>query len=145
MTDFLDFNKGVIEEFRANDGVVGGPMAGMPIMLLNMIGAKTGRELCSPLVYSTDDGDVIVIASKGGAPQHPHWYHNLVANPDVTVEVGTDRYTARAELVEGDERDRLYAAQAAEMPQFADYAESAAKVGRVIPVFRLVRTGGSST
>ena len=142
MTDFLDFNERVIEEFRSNDGVVGGPMAGLPIMLLTMTGAKTGRELCSPLVYSTDGDDLVVIASKGGAPEHPNWYHNLVADPEVTVEVGTDRYAARAELVEGDERDRLYAAQAAEMAQFADYAESAAKVGRVIPVFRLVRTDG---
>lgn len=139
MTDFLELNKGVIEEFRANDGVVGGPMAGLPILLLDMVGAKTGRQLCSPLVYSRDGDDLVVIASKGGAPQHPHWYHNLVANPRVTVEVGSDTYEATAVLAEGDERQRLYDAQAAALPQFVDYAASAAEAGRVIPVFRLVR------
>ena len=100
-------------------------------------GAKSGRELCSPLAYSTDGDDVVVIASMGGAPSNPNWYHNLKANPDVTIEVGTDKYEATAVLTEGEERDRLYAAQAAELPIFHKYAEKAAP--RVIPVFRFVR------
>lgn len=139
MVDFLEFNKGVIEEFRANGGVCSGPMDGMPMILVTMTGAKSGRRLTSPLVYSTDGDDIVVIASKGGAPNHPSWYHNLVANPTVTVEVGTDTWEATAELAEGDERKRLYDAQAAAMPQFSDYEKSAAEAGREIPVFRLVR------
>lgn len=139
MNDFLDFNQKVIEEFRANDGVCSGPMEGMPMILVTMTGAKTGRDLCSPLVYSTDGDDVVIIASKAGAPSHPNWYHNLVANPNVTVEVGPDEYEATAELVEGHERKRLYDAQAAQMPQFAEYERNAAEHGREIPVFRIVR------
>lgn len=137
--DFLEFNKGVIEEFRTNDGVCSGPFEGSPMILVTMTGAKSGRELCSPLVYSTDGDDVVIIASKGGAPEHPNWYYNLVANPGVTVEIGTDKWEATAELAEGDERKRLFDAQAAQMPQFAGYEESASEAGRVIPVFRLVR------
>lgn len=139
MVDFLEFNKGVIEEFRANDGVCTGPFEGMPMILITMKGAKSGRELCSPLVYSKDGDDVVIIASKGGAPEHPMWYHNLVANPTVTVEVGSDKWEATAQLTEGDERKRLFDAQAAEMPQFAQYETSAAETGREIPVFRLVK------
>lgn len=137
--DFLEFNKGVIEEFRANAGVCGGPFEGAPMVLVTMTGAKSGRELCSPLVYSSDGDDVVIIASKGGAPEHPNWYYNLVANPTVTVEIGTDKWEATAELAEGDERKRLYDAQAAQMPQFAEYEKSAGEAGREIPVFRLVR------
>ena len=139
MTDFLEFNKNVIEEFRANGGVCGGMFEGMPMVLVTMKGAKTGRELCSPLVYSTDGDDIIVAASKGGAPEHPQWYYNLVANPVVTVEVGTEQWEATAHVAEGEERKRLYAAQAAQMSQFADYEKSATAAGREIPVFRLVR------
>ncbi len=137
--DMLEINKGVIEQFRANEGKVGGHFEGMPMVLITMIGAKSGRELCSPLVYTTDGDDLVVIASKGGAPEHPNWYHNLVANPMVTVEVGTEKYEATAVLTEGEERTRLYDQQAAELPQFLDYAKSAAEAGRQIPVFRLER------
>ncbi len=137
--DFLEFNKGVIEEFRTNDGVCSGPFEGSPMILVTMTGAKSGRELCSPLVYSTDGDDVVIIASKGGAPEHPNWYYNLVANPAVTVEIGTDKWEATAQLAEGDERKRLYDAQAAQMPQFAEYETKAGEAGREIPVFRLVR------
>ncbi|MGH1491243.1 MAG: nitroreductase family deazaflavin-dependent oxidoreductase [Acidimicrobiales bacterium] len=137
--DFLEFNKNVIEEFRANDGVCGGPFEGAPMVLITMTGAKSGRELCSPLVYSSDGDDVVIIASKAGAPEHPNWYYNLVANPTVTVEVGTDKWEATAKLAEGDERKRLYDAQAAQMPQFSDYETKATEAGREIPVFRLVR------
>ncbi|MEM8924614.1 MAG: nitroreductase family deazaflavin-dependent oxidoreductase [Actinomycetota bacterium] len=137
--DMLEFNKGIIEEFRANGGVCGGPFEGMPMVLVTMTGAKSGRELTSPLVYSNDGDDVVIIASKGGAPTHPNWYHNLKANPAVTVEVGTESWEATAQLTEGAERRRLFDAQAAQMPQFAEYETSAA--GREIPVFRLVRNG----
>lgn len=137
--DMIEINKGVIADFRANGGKVGGQLEGLPVMLLTMTGAKSGRELCSPLVYSMDGDDMVIIASKGGAPEHPNWYHNLVANPGVTVEVGTDTYEATAVLTEGEERQRLYDQQAASQPQFLEYAANAAKTGRVIPVFRLVR------
>lgn len=137
--DFLEFNKNVIEEFRANDGVCGGPFEGAPMVLITMTGAKSGRELCSPLVYSKDGDDVVIIASKGGAPEHPNWYHNLVANPSVTVEIGTEKWEATASLTEGEERTRLYNAQAAMMDNFVEYEKTATAAGRVIPVFRLTR------
>ena len=137
MNDRLSFNQQIIDEFRNNDGVCGGPFEGAPMILITMTGAKSGRSLTSPLVYSTDGDDAVIIASMAGAPTHPNWYHNLVANPDVTVEIGTESFEATAVLTEGDERDRLYAAQAQMMPQFSEYAEKAAP--RVIPVFRLVR------
>lgn len=139
--DMLEMNKGVIEEFRTNGGVCSGWLEGAPVVLVTMTGAKSGRELCSPLVYSTDGDDLVIIASKGGAPEHPNWYHNLVANPGVTVEVGTEKWDATAQLTEESERKRLYDAQAALMSNFTDYEKSATEAGRVIPVFRLVRNG----
>lgn len=138
--DMVEINKGVIADFRANGGqVVDGHFAGLPLVLVTMTGAKSGRELCSPLVYTKDGDDLVIIASKAGAPEHPNWYHNLVAHPDVTIEVGADKYEATAVLTEGDERQRLYDQQSATQPQFIQYAASAAETGRVIPVFRLVR------
>ena len=136
--DFLAMNEKAIAEFRANDGECGPPFDGTQFVLVTMVGAKSGRELGSPLADSTDGDDVVIIASMGGAPNNPNWYHNLVANPDVLLEVGTDQYEATAVLTEGEERDRLYAAQAEQLPIFHKYAEKAAP--RVIPVFRLVRT-----
>ena len=136
--DWLKFNRDVIDDFRANGGKPE-QFDGAPIVLVTMTGAKSGRELCSPLVYSTDGDDIAIIASKAGAPEHPNWYYNLVANPTVTVEVGTEKWAATAKLAEGDERQRLYDAQAADQPQFVEYAANAAKTGREIPVFRLVR------
>ena len=133
----LKFNNDVIAEFRANGGVCGGPFEGMPMILVTMTGAKSGRELCSPLVPSTDNGDPIIAASKGGAPEHPNWYYNLVANPHVTVEVGTEKWDGTAHLTEGDERRRLFDAQAQQMPQFAEYERTAAP--REIPVFRITK------
>lgn len=138
MSDRMTFNEQVIAEFRANEGICGGPFEGAPMILVTMTGAKSGRELCSPLVYSQDGDDYVIIASMGGAPNHPNWYHNLVANPEVTLEVGTDKFTATAHQASGDERQRLFDAQAAMMDQFNDYAKNAAP--RVIPVFRLVRS-----
>jgi deazaflavin-dependent oxidoreductase (nitroreductase family) len=135
-TDFNAFNRGVIEEFRANGGKVGGPFEGAPMILVTHTGAKSGTQYTSPLVYSLDGDNPVIIASKGGAPDDPQWFRNLVANPDVTVEIGSKRFAGRARVTEGEERDRLYAAQAALMPNFAEYA---ANTTRVIPVVVIER------
>src|SRR5882757_11208326 len=116
-----ELNQSVIKEFRANQGKVEGSAAGMPILLLTMTGAKTGRTLLRPLCYSRDGDRIVIIASYGGSPRNPPWYHNLVANPVVTVELGTEKFKARATQVYGAERDRLFAAQAKLMPFFKDY------------------------
>jgi deazaflavin-dependent oxidoreductase (nitroreductase family) len=129
-------NQAVVKEFRANQGKVGGAMEGMPIILLTMTGAKTGRTLIRPLCYSRDGDRIVIIASYGGAPKNPPWYHNLVKNPVVTVEVGAEKYKARAAQVSGAERDRLFAAQAKLMPFFNDYQQ---KTKRSIPVLTLTR------
>lgn len=133
-----DFNRGVIDEFRANDGKVGGPFEGAPMILVTHRGAKSGTEYTTPLVYSRSGDAFVIIASKAGAPDDPQWFRNLQANPDVTVEVGSERFAARARVAEGDERDSLYAAQAALMPNFDEYA---AKTTRRIPVVVLDRVG----
>ena len=131
-----DFNTSIIEEFRANDGKVGGPFQGAPMVLITTTGAKSGQPRTAPLVYLKDGDRVVIIASKAGAPTNPDWYYNLKANPDVTVEIGGDKYEAVAEEVTGDERDRLYAAQVAVMPGFQEYSD---KTTRVIPVVALTR------
>jgi deazaflavin-dependent oxidoreductase (nitroreductase family) len=136
VTDFNEFNKKVIDEFRANGGKVGEPFEGAPMILITHKGAKSGVERTTPLVYTRDGDRLVIIASKAGAPSHPAWYHNLVANPDVTVEVGTERFAARASVVSGDERKRLYDAQAALMPNFKEYQD---KTSREIPVVVLTR------
>jgi deazaflavin-dependent oxidoreductase (nitroreductase family) len=131
-----ELNQSVIKEFRANQGKVGGPMEGMPILLLTMTGAKTGRTLTRPLCYSRDGDRIVIIASYGGSPRNPPWYYNLIANPIVTVEVGSEKFRARAAEVHGAERDRLFEAQAREMPFFGDYQK---KTKRRIPVLALTR------
>lgn len=136
MDDPLQFNKDLIAEFRANDGKTSGPFAGAPLLLLTTTGRKSGEPRTSPVVYLEDAGDIVVIASKAGAPDDPDWFRNLVANPRVTVELGTDTFEADAVVTEGEERDRLYAAQAEKMPGFKEYE---AKTDRVIPVVRLRR------
>jgi deazaflavin-dependent oxidoreductase (nitroreductase family) len=133
-----DFNANVIEEFRANEGVVGGIFEGMPLLLLHNVGAKSGKEYVTPLVYQPGDGTYVIFASKGGAPEHPGWFHNLKAEPNVTIEVGTDKFDAVAEEATGEERDRLYAAQEQAAPQFAEYAQ---KTDRKIPVVVLKPKG----
>jgi deazaflavin-dependent oxidoreductase (nitroreductase family) len=132
-----DFNAKIIDEFRANAGVVGGPFTGAPMLLLTTTGAKSGAARTTPLVYFTEGNHLYIFASKAGAPTNPDWYHNLRAHPEVTVEVGESRYQAKAKPVEGGERDRIYAAQVVLMPGFGDYQ---AKAGRVIPVVELTRT-----
>lgn len=128
-TDIGDFNRMVIEEFHANDGQV--PSTGMDILLLEHRGAKSGKAYTTPLVYTTDGDRYVVIASKGGAPDDPQWYRNLLAGPDVEIAVGTERVPVTASAATGSDRDRLYEAQAATYPQFREYA---AATSRTIPV-----------
>ena len=130
------FNAALIEEFRANGGKVGGTFEGRPVVLLTTTGAKSGRRLTTPLVYLQEGDRRFVFASKAGAPTNPDWYHNLVANPAVTVEVGTETYEATAVVVTGEERDRLYAKQVETTPIFGEYQQ---KTTRVIPVIALER------
>jgi len=132
----LGWNQQIIEEFRANEGKVGGSFASLPLTLLTTIGAKTGQARTSPLAYLPDGDRIVVFASNGGRDTHPLWYRNVLANPAVTVEVGAETYPARAVEVTGTERDELYARQVAVVPGFGDYAKTA---GRVIPVVALER------
>jgi len=131
-----DYNRQIIDEFRANGGRLGGSWEGRNLLLLTTTGRKSGRAHTTPMVYTRDGDRLLVYASKAGAPTHPDWYLNLVADPHVVVEVGTERYDATAAPLEGEERDREFAAQAARNPVFAGYAE---KTGRVIPVVALTR------
>ncbi len=137
MSELNEFNQQVISEFRANQGKVGGQLANMPVLLLTMTGAKSGRTLTRPLVYTTDDDRIVVIASFAGAPNNPPWYHNLIANPVATVELGSERFQVRAEVTAGEERQRLFNHQAEQMSIFADYQK---KTTRQIPVLVLTRT-----
>ena len=129
-----DYNASIIEEFRANHGKVGGNFEGAPLLLLHSVGAKSGQERVSPMMYLADGDRFLVFASKAGAPDNPDWYHNLKANPDVTIEVGDDTVDVRAEELPRAERDEAYAKQAALFPGFADYER---KTDRVIPVLAL--------
>jgi deazaflavin-dependent oxidoreductase (nitroreductase family) len=135
--DIRDFNKTIIDEFRANGGKVGGQFAGAPLLLLTTTGAKSGAARLNPLVYLADGDRCVIIASNAGAPANPPWYHNLVAHPDVEVEVGTQRFNARAEVVSEPERSRLYQQMVSVMPVFAEYQK---KTTRVIPVISLGRS-----
>jgi deazaflavin-dependent oxidoreductase (nitroreductase family) len=132
-----DFNTEVIDEFHANGGRVGGMFEDMPLLLLHHTGAKSGQRRVSPLAYLSDDGRYAVFATKGGAPTNPDWYHNLMAQPKVTIEVGPDSIDAVASEASGEERDRLYRAQAERSRQFADYEK---QTNRVIPVVVLTPT-----
>lgn len=136
-----DINRQVIDDFRANNGAVdvamGGFFAGKPVLILHNTGAKTGKQRLNPLVYATHNGRYAVAATKGGSAHHPHWFLNVRANPDVTVEVGTERFPAKATIVEdGPYRDELYAKLVAIMDQFAEYET---KTDRRIPVIVLDR------
>jgi deazaflavin-dependent oxidoreductase (nitroreductase family) len=132
-----DFNEKIIEEFRANGGRVGGMFEGMPMILIHHIGAKSGVERVVPLAhFPEDDGSTVIVASNGGAPTHPAWFHNLKANPKIDVEVGTERYTAVAEELPRPERDEVWKRVVVENPGFGDYER---KTDRVIPLVRLTR------
>ncbi len=134
---YSDFNRALVADLRANGGqATSGPFQGRAILILTTLGARSGEARENPLVFTRDGDEVFVIASKGGAPKHPGWYHNLLANPIVTVEVEGERYQAWARVTEGEERDRLYAKQADKMPAFWDYQE---RTERRIPVVVLER------
>jgi deazaflavin-dependent oxidoreductase (nitroreductase family) len=124
-------NTKIINEFRANKGVVGGMFAGMPLLLFTHKGAKSGQERVNPVAYLKDGDRYAIIASKGGAPNNPGWYHNLVANPQSHVEVGDTEFDATVTEAKGEERDRLYAAMVAKTPVFGEYQQ---KTLRKIPV-----------
>jgi deazaflavin-dependent oxidoreductase (nitroreductase family) len=137
--DMNEINKKVIAEFRENDGKVGGMFEGASMILVHHVGAKSGTQRIAPLVYLADGDRLFIFASKGGAPEHPAWYHNLLANPKTTVEIGTDTFEVVAKDIAGPEHDEIYAKQAALSPQFADYQS---KTTRVIPVVELERVTG---
>jgi deazaflavin-dependent oxidoreductase (nitroreductase family) len=136
-TSPADFNAQIIDEFHANEGRVGGMFEGMPLLLLHHTGAKSGKSRINPLAYQSDDGRYVVFASKAGAPTNPDWYHNLKAQSNVTIEVGPDTIDVVASEATGEERERLYRAQAERVPQFAEYEQ---KTERVIPVIVLTPT-----
>jgi deazaflavin-dependent oxidoreductase (nitroreductase family) len=131
-----DFNQNIIAEFRANGGKVGGYFANSSLLLLTTTGAKSGQPRVTPLAYLTDGDRLIIIASKAGAPTNPDWYHNLLAHPVATVEVGSERFQVRASVVDEPERSRLYAKMVEKMPGFAEYER---KTTRKIPVVALER------
>ena len=129
-----DWNQQIIEEFRANDGRVGGHFEGRTLLLLHHTGAKTGTQRVNPLAYQRlSDDAVAIFASKGGSPTTPDWFYNLVAHPDVEVEIGTDAFAAHARVAEGAERETIWEKQKADWPGFADY-EQKTKGIREIPV-----------
>jgi deazaflavin-dependent oxidoreductase (nitroreductase family) len=132
-----DFNQTLIDDLRAHRGqATSGPFVGRPMLILTTTGAKTGVQRSIPLVYSRDGDHPVIVASKGGAPTHPGWYHNLVAHPRVTVEVGGDTFHATAKVADPAERRRLYDQHASDFPGFKDYE---LRTDRVIPVITLVR------
>jgi deazaflavin-dependent oxidoreductase (nitroreductase family) len=134
-----DFNQAVIDEFRANDGKVGGYFVGANMLLLHTIGAKSGQSRTNPVVYVPDGDRLVVIASKGGDDSNPDWYYNLLANPAVTVELGSEKFQARATAVtEEPERSRLYAKMVEHRSGFAEYEQ---KTTRKIPAVVLERAG----
>jgi deazaflavin-dependent oxidoreductase (nitroreductase family) len=138
MDDLNNFNRQLIEEYRANGRVVTGPFAGGPILLLTTTGAKSGQQRTNPLAYTRDGDRLVVIASKGGAPTNPDWFRNLVAHPEATVELRGERFPVRASFPQEEERQRLYDQMAAKMPNFAEYQR---KTTRQIPVVVLQRQG----
>jgi deazaflavin-dependent oxidoreductase (nitroreductase family) len=141
MPDANDWNQGIIAEFRANEGRVGGPFQGAPMILVHHVGRQSGKQYTTPLVYLPGEGgddSMYIFASKGGAPANPAWYGNLIAAGEATVEVGTSTFGVTITEVTGDERDRIFAEQVKRMPGFGDYAKQTEGI-RTIPVLRLTR------
>src|SRR5262245_40899484 len=136
MSTVSDWNKAIIEEFRSNEGKVGGQFANTPLLLLHTTGAKTREERINPLAYTHDGDRLVVIASKGGAPTNPDWYYNVLANPDVTVEAGTEKFRARAAVAAEPERTRLFDLMVKKNPGFAEYQRN---TKRILPVIALTR------
>jgi deazaflavin-dependent oxidoreductase (nitroreductase family) len=137
MADTGDFNTTIIEEFRANGGRLGGQFEGAPILLLHSTGAKSGKERVNPMMYRKVGDQMAVFASKAGAPTNPDWYHNLVAHPEATIEIGTETVPVVARVATGDERTEIWEAHKKAVPGFADYEKSTT---RQIPVVILKRT-----
>ena len=137
LDDINEFNRGIIEQFRANDGKVGPPFEGAPLLILHSTGAKSGKDRLAPIVFQAVGDDWAVFASKAGAPDNPDWYHNLVANPAAKIELGTEDVDVTARVLEGDERSEIWEKQKQLMPGFAEYE---AKTDRVIPVVLLSRS-----
>ena len=131
-----DFNRQIVEEFRANAGKVGGPFEGSTLVLLHTVGAKSGQPRLSPLAYLEIDGKALVVGSYAGAPKDPAWVHNLRANPGARIEIGADAYDVTARELPADERDATYPKIVEKAPVFAEYQ---AKTSRAIPLFELVR------
>jgi deazaflavin-dependent oxidoreductase (nitroreductase family) len=136
MTDMVEFNNNVIAEFREKGGKVGGMFEGAPLILVHHVGAKSGVERVAPLVYLADGDRLFIFASKAGADDNPAWYHNLVANPKTTVEVGAETFPVTASVLTGTERDEIFAKQVVAQPGFGEYQE---KTTRIIPVIELTR------
>jgi len=133
------WNRQIMEEFHAQGGKVGGPFEGVPLLLLTTTGARSGKRRTSPVGYMPDGDRLIIFATRGGLPTNPDWYYNLVAHPEVTVEVGTETFDVTAVVLTGEERDQLYARQVEHAPVFAEYQ---AKTTRKIPVIALHRRPG---
>ena len=133
-----DHNRAIIEEFRANEGRVGGPFQGAPILLLHTTGARSGQERVNPVAYQSVGDELAIFATKAGAPTNPDWYHNLLAAPRARVEVGTETFPVTARVAEGEEREAIWTRQKEAMPGFAEYE---ARAGRSIPVVLLRRAG----
>ena len=141
MPDANNWNQGIITEFRANEGRVGGPFEGAPMILVHHVGRTSGKQYTTPLVYLPGEGgddSIYIFATKGGAPTNPDWYGNLIAAGEATVEVGTSTFVVTITEVVGDERDRIFAEQVKRMPGFGDYAKQTEGI-RTIPVLRLTR------
>lgn len=138
MSEPGDWNAAIIAEFRAGGGRVGGPFDGAPLLLLHSVGARSGKERINPMMYQAVGDAYAVFASKGGADSNPDWYHNLVAHPDATIEVGTRTIAVRARIVGGEERDTIWEIQKQRFPGFADYE---ARTTRQIPVVVLEPVG----
>ena len=134
--DMKAFNRRIAAEFRENGGKVGGMFEGAPMLILHTVGAKSGEARENPLIYRQEGDRRFIFASAAGAPVHPSWFHNLRVNPDVEIEIGTDRIRARAVTLGEPERSQIYGRQATEVPQFAEYEQQAGD--RVIPVVELV-------
>jgi deazaflavin-dependent oxidoreductase (nitroreductase family) len=137
MSSFGDFNQNLIADLRAHQGkATSGPFAGRDVLILTTKGARSGAQRENPIVFSRDGEKYVIVASKGGAPTNPAWYHNLLANPDVTIEVGGQRFDVRATVVDGDDYERLYSRHASENPGFNEYRK---RTSRKIPVIVLER------
>jgi len=134
--DLKEWDRQVIEEFRASGGILGGPLAGAPVLLLTTTGAKSGQQRTRPLVYLSEGGNIYVFAGNRGAPTNPAWFHNLVAHPDVTVEVGSEKFEARAIVLDSEESERLGKIQLQKIPELVSLVES---MTRKIPAVLLER------